>query len=292
MNRNLKIGHTAITWDGSELEQAIIEIGSSGYWGTETFGWELENWERNGRDLSQLLDSHCLNLTSMYVHLDIVKPDKRQEGIHKAMEWVSLYQKIGGNTVVVGGAMQSRKGFQFSDHLPHMIDTLNEIGARIADKGMYCCFHPHTDTAVETEDEIHAIFNKIDSRVVQFGPDLGQIAKGGSDPLRLVQEYYELIRVVHLKDYIGGPVERDRDGREIDKTGFLSYVPLGMGTVDIKGVLDYLENRAYAHSILVELDGNQWSPNRKGNPIMNQTEAVESSKRYLRQLGYDNFRMS
>ena len=93
MNRNLKIGHTAITWDGSELEQAIIEIGSSGYWGTESFGWELENWGRSGRDLSRLLETYDLNLSSMYVHLDIVRPDMRQEGIHKAMEWVSLYQK-------------------------------------------------------------------------------------------------------------------------------------------------------------------------------------------------------
>jgi inosose dehydratase len=292
INRNIRIGHTAITWDNRDIAQAVEAIAACGYWGTETFGWVLEEWERDGRDLRGLMERHELELTSLYCHLDLVDPAKREDGIRQVMDWVGLYKNFGGagGTVIVGGMMQPRGGFDIAPHMSAVTATLNELAARIAAEEMYCCFHPHTGTAVETEEEIDRVMNAVDPRVVGFAPDLGQIAKGGGDPLRFVKTYYEMIRMVHLKDYVGGPVERDADGREIDKTGFLGYTPLGLGVVDVRGVLDYLEERGYAHYASVELDGNQWSATRRGNPMMPQREAIEASKRYLTQLGYDNFR--
>ncbi|WP_284639413.1 sugar phosphate isomerase/epimerase family protein [Paenibacillus silviterrae] len=288
--QNIRIGHTAITWDNKEVEQAASAIGSCGYWGSETFGWVLEEWERSSRSLLEVFERADLQLTSLYCHLDIVDASKREEGIQQVMDWVRLYQKFNGPVIVIGGTMLQRSGFTISEHLLNMKTTINELAKRIADEGLLCCFHPHTGTPVETEDEIHRVMNAVDSRVVHFAPDLGQISKGGSDPFEFIKEYYELIRMVHIKDYIGGPVERDAEGREIDKTGFLGYTPLGMGVVDIKGILEYLEERKYSHYAMVELDGNQWSATRKGNPMMPQLEAIQTSKRYLEQLGYDNFR--
>jgi inosose dehydratase len=44
--RNMKIGHTGITWprssEGGPADQAIKDIGSLGYWGFETFGETLD----------------------------------------------------------------------------------------------------------------------------------------------------------------------------------------------------------------------------------------------------------
>ncbi|WP_274654375.1 sugar phosphate isomerase/epimerase family protein [Paenibacillus humicola] len=287
---NIRIGHTAITWDNDQVQQAIEAIGSCGYWGTETFGWVLDEWERSGRDLPEAVQRSGLQLTSLYCHLDLVDPGKREDGIRQVMEWVELYNKFNGPVVVIGGMMLQRSGFAIAEHMDAIAATLNELGRRITDQGLLCCFHPHTGTPVETEDEIHRVMNAVDSSVVAFAPDLGQIAKGGSDPFRLIKEYYELIRMVHVKDYIGGPVQRDAEGKEIDPTGFLGYTPLGMGAVDIPGILGYLEERGYGHYASVELDGNQWSATRKGHPMMTPLEAIETSKRYLQRLGYDNFR--
>ncbi|MCS7461338.1 sugar phosphate isomerase/epimerase [Paenibacillus doosanensis] len=288
--RRIRIGHTAITWDNHEVDQAIEAIGSCGYWGTETFGWVLDDWEKSGRDLPERFQRSGLQLTSLYCHLDLVDPGKREEGIRQVMDWVRLYKQFNGPVVVIGGMMIQRSGFDITEYDSHITTTLNELARRICDQGLLCCFHPHTGTPVETEEEIRRVMDGVDADAVTFAPDLGQIAKGGSDPFELVKEYYELIRMVHIKDYIGGPVERDAEGREIDKTGFLGYTPLGMGTVNIQGILDYLEERDYSHYALVELDGNQWSPTRKGRPMMPPLEAIQASKRYLEQLGYRNFR--
>src|SRR5580700_3758603 len=49
--RNMKIGHTGITWprsEGGPADQAIQDIGSLGYWGFETFGETLDAYEAQG----------------------------------------------------------------------------------------------------------------------------------------------------------------------------------------------------------------------------------------------------
>jgi len=290
MSTKIRFGHTAITWPNDGIEAAVSEIASCGYWGTETFGWVLEEWEKDGRNLPEVFERNQLELTSLYCHLDILSPDLRQEETDKVMQWVDEYLKFNGPVVIIGGKMIKRGGFSISDHVPHIVDTLNELAKRITDRGLLCCFHPHTGTPVETEDEIRRVMDAVDTRYVTFAPDLGQIAKGGSDPLKILQQYNEIIRIVHLKDYIGGPIEHDAEGREIDKTGFLGYTPLGMGSVDVKGILGYLDEIGYKGYAHVELDGNQWSQTRKGDPMMSAPEAVRASKNYLEQLGYNHFK--
>ncbi len=67
-----------------------------------------------------------------------------------------------------------------------------------------------------------------DTKFVKFGPDVGQLAKGGSDPVKVVKDFLPLIRHVHLKDWNGGQY-------------WAAYCPLGQGKVDLPGVLGLLE---------------------------------------------------
>lgn len=286
MSKKIKFGHTAITWDVGEIEQAIEAIAACGYWGTETFGWVLESWHNEKKDLKAVFDQHDLELTSLYVHTDMVNPANQKEDMDKVMEWVELYEPYNSPIVIVGSKGIDRKSFSIKEHLPHMVETLNELAKRIEDRGKICCFHPHTGTAVETEEEIRRIMEAVDSKVVKFAPDSGQIGKGGSDPLQIIKDYHEMLGMVHLKDYIGGPIEFNEEGKEIDKTGFLGYTPLGEGALDIEGIVKYLEEIDYDGYASVELDGNQWSQTSKGKTMVSQKEALEISKQFLQNLGY------
>jgi len=68
----------------------------------------------------------------------------------------------------------------------------------------------------------------VDTRYVKFGPDVGQLAKGGVDPVKVVKDFLPLIRHVHLKDWNGGPA----------LGGILSA---GRGKVDVPAVFGSLE---------------------------------------------------
>ena len=58
-----------------------------------------------------------------------------------------------------------------------------------------------------------------------------------------MKKYYDRISFVHLKD--------------LDKNGF---APLGAGSVDIDGVLNFLKEKGYAGDYLVEVDGYAGDP--------------------------------
>ena len=86
--RNLKIGHTCITWGtfprGAEasatLEPAVKDIATLGYNGFETFPEVLEDWDQRDA-LRPLMDKYKLPLTSGYIRINVTDPTKAKESL-------------------------------------------------------------------------------------------------------------------------------------------------------------------------------------------------------------------
>jgi inosose dehydratase len=143
---------------------------------------------------------------------------------------------------------------------------LNDIGKALDDIGVVGVLHQHTGTCVETRDETYAVMEAVDTRYVKFGPDVGQLQKGGSDPVKVVKDFLPIVRHVHMKDYNGGE-------------HYLGYCPLGQGKVDISGLADLLESSGNDLMIMAELDP---SPQMPLAPL----DAARINKTYLQSLGY------
>lgn len=274
-----KIGCTTITWvPYFEPETAIAEISELGFSGVETFGLVLENYEREHGGLGKVLDAAGLRLNAAYLFSTLLDPAKAPDDVEQNLRWARLAKDLGAEAVVIGGLDRERERYTV-DEFRVLASTLDEIGRRCLDLGLPACFHPHTGTPVETREEIDMLMELVDPELVFFAPDTGQIAKGGSDPLEVLGTYIGQVRHVHLKDYAGGEVTFDADGKEIDRTGFLNYVPLGDGVVDLPEVFRQLDAAGFDGWINVELDGNEEAP----QPAR---AAAERSKQYLeKELG-------
>ncbi len=98
--RRLKIGHTGITW-GNESEQAIKDISALGYYGFETFGEVLEDWDKRG-GLRELLDAHHLPLISGYCTFNMVDPAKRKDELAKMalLGWPDQEERAAASAVL------------------------------------------------------------------------------------------------------------------------------------------------------------------------------------------------
>lgn len=274
--RRLRVGHTAITWADERIEDAAAAISSLGYHGMETFGWVLETLEANRR--LGLFEKYGIPIVSSYFSIDIVNPTVRETELKKVSSWGRILKSKGGKWVVFGGNGVDRRAFDFKKHENYIIGFVNEAGKILSDLGLELCFHPHTGTPVETKGEIEELLNRVDSRYVAFAPDIGQIRKGGTDPLGIVREYLSMIKLVHFKDF-SGTVRFDEAGNEIDTSGFCCYSPLGQGVVDLPAVLDILEKSEFDGYIMVELDIGAKMP-------ITAEEAVAVNKRYLEDRGY------
>jgi inosose dehydratase len=265
--RRLKVGHTGITWGfkPTDAEQAIKDVGSLGFHGYESFGNVLEYWDKQG-GLKKLLDAAGVPLRSAYCPVNLTDPAKRKDEIDKLVRWGRLIQAAGGSVAVLGPNNVDRPTYLFAEHKTHIVEALNDMGKALADIGVVGVLHQHTGTCVETRDETYATMEAVDTRVVKFGPDVGQLQKGGSDPLKVVKDFLPAVRHVHMKDFDGGP-------------NYLGYCPLGKGKVDVAGLSTLLESSGNDLMIMCELDP---SPNPPQTPL----EAAALNKAAMAALGY------
>jgi inosose dehydratase len=265
--RKLKAGHTGITWGFSpaDAETAIEDVASLGFHGYESFGNVLEAWESKG-GLDAVLKAANLPLRSAYCPVNLTEPEKRKGEIEKIVRWGQLIKKCGGTVAVIGPNNVKRPEFVFAEHKPHIVEALNEIGKALDDIGVIAALHQHTGTCVETRDETYAVMEAVNTRFVKFGPDVGQLQKGGSDPVTVVKDFLPVVRHVHMKDFDGGE-------------HYLGYAPLGRGKVDVGALCDLLESSGNDLMIMAELDPSPKMP-------VPALEAARINKATLQKLGY------
>ena len=278
---NLHIGHTGLTWiplggrikppppinpmvDPQYVQAAIRDIAALGYYGIELFGNQLEAMEAQG-GVGALLEQYRLPLISAYCGTNLSDPAARNDSIGKTLGWAKLVKKYNGKVIVVGPNGVKRESYDFKAHKDDIVTTLNELGRAVTDMGLTPVLHQHTGTCVESRDETYAVMESVDPKVMKFGPDIGQLQKGGSDPVKVVKDFLPLVQHMHLKDYSGG-------------SEYLGYCPLGQGKVDIPAILAMMDGRKTAGLVMVELD----SPPPQPVPAI---ETAKIAKAYLEKAG-------
>jgi inosose dehydratase len=133
-----------------------------------------------------------------------------------------------------------------------MADSMNHAGEIARAAGIDATMHPHWGTAAETRLEIEVLLDRLDHKLVGFAPDTGQIAKGGADPLPVVERWADIVRYVHLKDLDKGWDEMRRNGVPLPSAE--GYTELGQGTIDLRPLLPILDRVNYSGWLMAELD--------------------------------------
>jgi len=250
--------------DPQYVEGAIRDMAGLGFYGIELFGNQIEAMEAHG-GLGAVLEKYNLPLISAYCGANLSVPAQRKDSIAKVLTWATLVKKYKGKVIVVGPNGVRRNSYDFKASKDDIVTTLNELGKAVTDMGLTPVLHQHTGTCVETREETYAVMESVDTRVMKFGPDIGQLQKGGSDPVKVVKDFLPLVQHMHLKDYVGGPE-------------YLGYCPLGLGKVDIPAILSMMNGRQTDGLVMVELD----SPPPQPMPAI---ETAKIAKAYLQKQG-------
>ena len=268
--KRLKIGCTALVWNASprapeNLESAVRDMSELGYRNFETFAEVVEDWDKKGT-LEKLIGQYKVPLVSAYATLNVIDPSARKDEIEKLVRWGKVLKKHGGSFMVIATLGAKREAYDFAAHRPNIVAALNDYGKAMADIGLGAGLHQHTNTPIETRDEVYAVMESVDTRVFKFAPDVGQLQKGGADAARVVKDFASITVHMHLKDFVNGP-------------HMAGYSPLGIGFVDLKSILETIEQANPGANIMHELDGSRNMP-------YTARQTAEISKWYLQKLGY------
>jgi inosose dehydratase len=270
--RHLKIGFTCITWGtfprptpDVTLEAALKDIANLGFWGFETFGETLIDWDSR-RALQALIDRYGVPLKSGYSGTNLTDSTMRADSIAKVVEMGKAIKKYGGTFGVLAPNGVHRDSYDFKMYRDGIVSSLNDHAKALNDLGLGAGLHQHTGTCIETRDEVYAVMDAVDTKHMKFAPDVGQLQKGGADAAKVIKDYLPLVEHMHLKDFVGGKP-------------WGGYCPLGMGKVDIPAILDMLEAGGNKLDVMIEQDPSADQP-------ISPTQSAEISKVYLQKLGY------
>jgi inosose dehydratase len=268
--KQLRIGCTSLIWNvfpraPEPLETAVREMSELGYKGFETFGQVVEDLDKNGT-LETLISQYKIPLISAYAPLNVIDPSVRKDQIATIARWGKVLKKHGASFMVIEAGGAKREGYDFPAHRANIVASLNDFGKALADVGIGSGLHQHTNTAIETRDEVYAVMESVDTRVFKFAPDVGQLQKGGADAAQVVKDFAAITVHMHLKDFVNGP-------------HMGGYSPLGIGRVDLKSILETMEQANPKANIMHELDGSRNMP-------YTPRQTAEISKWYLQKLGY------
>jgi inosose dehydratase len=275
---NVRVGHTGITWPWGNapaggparltgpdpIAEVVRDVSALGFQGLELFGWQIEGMEAHG-GLGPVLERYTLPLVSSYSGVNLTDTAQRPATLAATVATGKLVKKLGGTVIVIGPNGVRRESFDFAASKANIIAALNEVGRTLSDLGLTPVLHQHTGTCIETRDETYAVMEAVDTRYMKFGPDIGQLQKGGADPVQVVKDFLPIVQHMHLKDFSGG-------------AAFLGYCPLGEGKVDLPAILAMMDGKKIDGMVMVELDS---SPNQ---PVTAK-DAATTAKAYLLKQG-------
>jgi inosose dehydratase len=268
--KKLKIGATSLIWGAvprtpENLEAALKDMFELGYHSAETFAAIVEDLHNKGV-LKPMLEKYPIPLVSAYSSVQLMDTSTRKENVEELVRRGKILKQYGGQFMVLNANGVKREGYNFAEHRANIIAGLNEYGKAMNDIGLGAGLHQHTGTAIDLTEEVYAVMENVDTRYCKFAPDTGQLQKGGSDAAKVVKDFAPIVVHMHLKDWKGWE-------------HMAGYTPLGEGKVDLKSILETVEQHNPNANIMHELDGSRDMP-------YTARQTAEISKKYLQSLGY------
>lgn len=170
-----------------------------------------------------------------------------------------------------------------ADRFETLVANLHRAAELCRNADFEVLLHPHAGTYIETADEIARVADRIDPSLLGLVLDTGHFRYGGTDPVRAVTDYRELIRHVHIKDCatrVIGEADAAGEGlKQILSRGV--FPPLGQGEVDLPGVLEALRGTGYEGWLVIEQDQSLGPNDTRESVVAGQ----HRNRQYLRELG-------
>jgi inosose dehydratase len=279
------IGIVPIVWNNVDLtdlaaptppEVILATVAKLGYEGVQ-FGRDFPE----GAALAATLAGHGLRLAEVYAEITCTEDGPIEGALEHARARLDLLHAAGGEVLVpachvgIGRDASQVRGRWTGrgDHpdAPRLTDAgwralaalLDQLGTEAVELGHVTAFHPHGGTLVETPGEVERLAASTDPELVGLCLDVGHYTVGGGDPAAAIRRFGERVRHVHLKDVDGAVLAalRAADGGDFeDAIRARLFTELGRGVIDLPGIVDALEERAYDGWLMIEQDSTWLDP--------------------------------
>ena len=207
---------------GSDLEGALKNVAELGYKNMEFAGF----FGNSAETVKGWLDKYGLTVTG--THTGLAALDNDFEGT------VAYHKAIGCYDLIVPAAPIGTKA-----EVDALVEKMNKYDEMLKKEGIRLHYHNHHREFMPNADGVVAndeLFNRTN---ILFEIDTYWVYVAKKDPLKVLEEYGDRVKFIHLKD-------GDADGKGVS---------LGQGSAPVKAVLAKALEKGYG--IIVESEGLQ-----------------------------------
>ena len=261
VNPDLLYGSTSSIWGRQhDLVWAVKRVAASGLQGIEPYGDAIQKWRRNPLELKKIFDDAGITLIDVSngergQSTNFIDPEQIPKTIADHVAFARYFLQPFGCDHWKVNMGQRPPGGPSDDQFKRLANTLNEIGRQTIAMGIRLAPHPHIWGPMERERDIRRVMELTDPRYVWMTADTGHLVLGGSDPVRIISDYFPRIAEVHLKDtyakYRGNTSTPTQEQHRVASV----YHNLGGGGVDFPAVFKVLRDRHFKGWAIFDLDG-------------------------------------
>jgi inosose dehydratase len=275
----IRFGTVPMLWNNEDVpdvtgavhfEQVLDEIAQAGYEGTELGA----SYPRNPDLLKAALSARNLTLSAAYYCPGLTDPQEAEAALDQVDGFLDFLAAVGAQTLVVAEPLSKARAAVAGrvrmgdaptlsdDNWQTLADSLNQLGARCAARGMNLAFHNHVGTYIETANELKKLLNLTDPRLVGLCLDTGHYAYAGGNPLEVLETYLLRLRLVHLKDLdarvLGGVIAQRLNFTEALRRRV--FTELGKGSVPVAQIANFLQAQGWSGWVVADQDTSFLTP--------------------------------
>ena len=239
---NIKIGCETYTWAMSgdkyknKLEHILSVMSKSGFKSIEP-DTGFMNGFTDPKVFKEALDRNNIELSVLCHVEDWRNAKETDQEKRNADQWIE-FMKHFPEAILLLVQMPGENRDNLVERQQNLLSCVNEIATRATGEGIVCSYHPNSPlgSIYRTEEDYKILLNGLNSNVIKYTPDVGHMAKGGMDPVKVITEYRDIVNCVHYKDMF-------EDGR---------WAQMGDGIIDFEGITKYLKETDFEGWIIVE----------------------------------------
>ena len=260
-NPDILYGSTSSLWDKRHpIEWGIKRISELGLQGIEPYAKQIESHRNNPIELKKKFDEAGITMIDVSngaegQSTNFIDPKQIPQTIEDHVTFARDFLQPFGCDMWKCNMGKRPEAGTTDDDLKRLADTLNEIGRQTIEMGVRLAPHPHIWGPIEREHEVRAMLDLTDPKYVWMTPDTGHLTLGGMNAVSIMDEYFDRIAEVHLKDTYAKYRDNTKTPTQAQHLEASVYHNMGGGGVDFPAVMNLLRKRQFKGWVVFDMDG-------------------------------------
>ena len=214
------------------FEEVLKQVAQMGYSMVETAGF----FGHGAKDVRAMLDHYGLTVCSTHTGY--------RELFENFEETLDYHKSLGCKNIVLPAAP-----FSIKEDVDYTVACINRFQPRLEAEGISLHYHNHSGELLPNRDGQITLDELMNRTKVLFEPDIFWVYNAGYDPARLIDQYQDRIRLIHLKD--GIPADpNNKASQPVGRS-------LGSGTAPIAAI----RKKAIKMGLVIVVESEDLDPN-------------------------------